>query len=80
MAVALNALDDSWAPPRSRDAFMRGYRNARWRPVNLDPQASGIRAIGHMGYFRRPAQPLWDRALDWLQLPERSAELAVATT
>jgi len=28
--------------------------------------------IGHMGYFRATAQPLWVEALDWLsQQPQR---------
>ncbi len=63
--VATNALDDPWAPPRSRDAFMAGYRGTPWRAVDLDPGAEGIGPIGHMGYFRAAASPLWDRALQW---------------
>jgi predicted alpha/beta hydrolase len=63
---AVNALDDRWAPPRSRDAFMRGYTGTTVQAVDLDPQASGIGPIGHMGYFRPAAQPLWDQSLDWL--------------
>lgn len=63
--VALNALDDAWAPPASRDAFMAGYRNAQVRSVTLDSRRAGLGAIGHMGYFRPKAQPLWNDALDW---------------
>lgn len=63
--VAVNALDDAWAPPASRDAFMAGYRNAAVRSVTLDSQRSGLGAIGHMGYFRPKATPLWNEALDW---------------
>jgi predicted alpha/beta hydrolase len=62
---AANALDDAWAPPRSRDAFMAGYRNAPWDAVDVDPAACGGR-VGHMGYFRPAAAGLWDGALDWL--------------
>lgn len=62
--VAANATDDRWAPPCSRDAFMRGYCNAPLRSVDLDPRLAGG-AIGHMGYFRKAAQPLWDDVLDW---------------
>jgi predicted alpha/beta hydrolase len=61
--TAINALDDTWAPPRSRDAFMAGYRNAPLTPVDLDPSAHGLKGVGHMGYFRRGAEPLWDQAL-----------------
>ncbi|SFV02777.1 alpha/beta hydrolase family protein [Pseudoduganella namucuonensis] len=63
--MAVNAADDLWAPPGSRDAFMRGYRNAPWFGIDIDPAKSGIGKIGHMGYFRPQAQALWVAALDW---------------
>lgn len=61
--VAANALDDLWAPPNSRDAFMRGYPNATQIVINLDPRTTG--PLGHMGYFRAKAMPLWSHVLDW---------------
>ena len=64
--VALNAIDDHWAPPASRDAFMAAYRNAECRCIDLHPKSLGLEAIGHMGYFRPSAQPLWDEVLAWL--------------
>jgi predicted alpha/beta hydrolase len=67
--VAANAIDDLWAPPASRDAFMAGYRNAPLERVDLDPRQLGIGPIGHMGYFRRKAQPLWDEVLAWFAAP-----------
>ena len=79
--VAANATDDAWAPPRSRDAFMAGYRNAPWRAVDVDPAAPGSPPgvgavghvpIGHMGYFRPHAARLWDEALAWLAAPRAS--------
>ena len=33
--------------------------------VDIDPRSSGLGAIGHMGYFRRKAQPLWQETLRW---------------
>ena len=63
--VAANALDDAWAPPASRDAFMAGYRNTAVRAVTIDPRGAGLGPIGHMGYFRPKAMPLWNEALDW---------------
>ena len=63
--VAVNATDDHWAPPRSRDAFMAGYRHTRWRPVTLDTAALALGPIGHMGYFKAAASPLWAATLDW---------------
>lgn len=61
--VAANALDDTWAPPASRDAFMRAYRNAPQRFLDLDPKP--LSGIGHMGYFRAKAEPLWAEVLKW---------------
>jgi predicted alpha/beta hydrolase len=63
--VAANALDDRWAPPASRDAFMAGYRNAEVTAVDIDPRAAGVGPIGHMGYFLRRAESLWADVLAW---------------
>lgn len=63
--VAATALDDLWAMPRSRDAFSAGYRNAPQTRLDLDPALCG--GLGHMGYFRQPAQPLWEAVLAWFE-------------
>ena len=62
--VAANSLDDLWATPPSRDAFMQGYCNAPVVRRDLDPLDVGGK-IGHMGYFRPTAEPLWENTLDW---------------
>jgi predicted alpha/beta hydrolase len=62
--VAANATDDLWALPRSRDAFMSGYPHDIWTSKNINPQDVGMKSLGHMGYFRRPAQALWLEALN----------------
>jgi predicted alpha/beta hydrolase len=67
--VVANALDDAWAPPRSRDAFMTGYVNSDWRGVDIDPGRQGVGAIGHMGYFRAKAKSLWQPVLDEFRRP-----------
>jgi predicted alpha/beta hydrolase len=59
----VNALDDTWASPRSRDAFVAGYLNAPIERIAIAPQALGLTQIGHMGYFRPGAEALWDAAL-----------------
>lgn len=62
--VFATALDDPWAPPRSRDAFVKAYRNA---PLTLrDLRPTPGRGLGHMGYFREGSEPLWDEVLNWL--------------
>jgi len=65
--LALNATDDLWAPPRSRDAFMSGYRHAPWHGIDVEPSARGLGKLGHMGYFRQHAEPLWAGTLDWFE-------------
>ena len=61
--VFATSLDDPWAPPRSRNAFVKAYCNA---PVTRRDLQPGNGAIGHMGYFKAQAQPLWDEILTWL--------------
>jgi len=62
--IAANALDDLWAPPASRDAFMAAYSGAPYEARDIDTNGE-LGAIGHMGYFRPGAQPLWEEVLDW---------------
>lgn len=63
--LAANALDDLWAMPGSRDAFLEGYSQAPITRLDLAPDRQGGQ-IGHMGYFRASAEPLWQDALEWL--------------
>jgi len=75
---AVNAWDDGWAPPRSRDAFVAAYRNAPIERIDLTP-ADGLGPIGHMGYFRPQAKRLWDRTLDWFDAHRRTIQPATPT-
>jgi predicted alpha/beta hydrolase len=63
--MAVNSTDDLWAPPRSRDAFMAGYRHAPVQGVDLEPRRAGLAPLGHMGYFRPAGQALWQPVFDW---------------
>jgi predicted alpha/beta hydrolase len=63
--AAANALDDLWALPASRDAFFSGYTATKVEGIDLDPREHG--PMGHMGYFRRGRERLWDDALAWLE-------------
>jgi len=65
--IALNAIDDRWATPRSRDAFMNHYVNADLKLIDIDPGEFNLRAIGHMGYFRRGSEELWNRVFEDLE-------------
>ena len=59
------AVDDPWATPASRDAMLETFTGAARRTaVDLVPASIGASSIGHMGYFRSGAEPLWDAALE----------------
>ncbi|MFK7963378.1 MAG: alpha/beta fold hydrolase [Burkholderiaceae bacterium] len=75
--VAANALDDRWATPASRNAFMQGYSASDWIGVDLEPRAIGQRSIGHMGYFRPSAALLWESVLQWFEQPEIGSPASV---
>jgi len=62
--MAVNALDDWWATPRARDAFLHGYSNAPITRVELDPSLTSGK-IGHMGFFRSASEALWADVLTW---------------
>ncbi|WP_165313998.1 alpha/beta hydrolase family protein [Vibrio ziniensis] len=64
--VAANALDDLWAMPASRDAFVQHYSNSELTKIDLSPSILGGE-IGHMGYFRKNATPLWQQSLNWFK-------------
>ncbi len=66
--MAVNADDDLWALPASRDAFFKGYTQTTVTPVTLESAKFGTKGIGHMGYFRRGSEALWDDALAWLRV------------
>ncbi|WP_260958051.1 alpha/beta hydrolase family protein [Pseudomonas citri] len=62
-----NAVDDPWAPPASRDAFIKGYRNAAILTRDLH-STNPREPIGHMGYFRASAMETWDEMLQWFSV------------
>jgi predicted alpha/beta hydrolase len=65
--VAANARDDAWAPPASRDAFMAAYARADVVHRDIDSVREGLGQIGHLGYFRPSAEPLWREVLAWME-------------
>ena len=57
---------------------MTGYRNAARHTLDIDPSKIGLRSIGHMGYFRAGAMPLWEFALAWLAASAASRSEGIA--
>lgn len=69
---AINATDDLWALPASRDHFFKGYTRAAVTPINIEPKEFKLaKGIGHMGYFRKGCEALWTPTLDWFLEPNR---------
>ncbi|WP_180063242.1 MULTISPECIES: alpha/beta fold hydrolase [unclassified Acinetobacter] len=60
---AVAALDDDWALPNSRHAFMQHYAQASMHYINIEAEDYGLKQIGHMGYFRKGAEPLWQEVI-----------------
>ncbi len=69
--AAANSVDDPWAQPSSRDALMSGYSAVDLTPIDIVPRDRKLGPIGHAGYFRDEARPLWADALDWLDAHTR---------
>jgi predicted alpha/beta hydrolase len=42
------------------------YGAAAKRRRHVTPQDLGVPRIGHFGFFRPDAEPLWSEAADWL--------------
>ncbi|MFW1859755.1 alpha/beta fold hydrolase [Acinetobacter defluvii] len=60
---AVAALDDDWALPNSRHAFMQHYQNAEMHYIDIAANHLGLKQIGHMGYFRQGSEAIWDQLL-----------------
>ena len=64
---AVSAIDDDWALPNSRNAFMQHYRHADMQYIDIEAHQFGMKEIRHMGYFRKGAEKIWDTMLDQFQ-------------
>ncbi len=63
--LAYSFGDDDWGTRRSVDAMMGAYPNVTRRHVI--PAETGLRTIGHFGYFRPKAIVLWQETIQWLE-------------
>lgn len=70
--VAVNATDDLWAPPQSRDAFFSGYEGAQVRLETIEV-VPGQPGIGHMGYIRPHCVQHWEQLDEWVHHRHRGA-------
>jgi predicted alpha/beta hydrolase len=63
--LAYSIEDDDWGTPRAVDDLMRAYANVTRR--HLVPADYGLDKLGHMGFFRKGSEPIWDEAIAWLE-------------
>ncbi|HUA10016.1 MAG TPA: alpha/beta hydrolase [Candidatus Acidoferrales bacterium] len=66
--LMLGLSDDPWATPRAIEALAPAFTAARWSFRELDPNAFGLGAVGHMGFFRSANSALWPIVRDTLNL------------
>ena len=65
--LVLGFDDDPWANPRAIDILVRPLVNARLDRRQVAPRDMGLRAIGHMGFFRKQcADRVWPQVGEWL--------------
>lgn len=62
--LAYSIEDDGWGTARAVDEMMRAYRDVTRR--HLLAADYKLDSLGHMGYFRKSSEALWDEAIAWL--------------
>lgn len=63
--LAYSIDDDDWGTAPSVDAMMlQGYDNVERR--HIVPAEYGIKKLGHMGFFRKGSDRLWQEVVEWL--------------
>lgn len=63
--LAYSIDDDYWGTSRAVDEMMRAYGDVTRR--HLRPSDYGLERLGHMGFFRESAEPIWREAIAWLE-------------
>jgi len=64
--LAYSIDDDDWGTAASVDSMMlNAYSNVERR--HIAPADYGIKKLGHMGFFRKGSEPLWQEVFEWLQ-------------
>ncbi len=65
--MALCIADDPWATPAAVQLLCAGFTNVSADIVTVEPRDTGVRRIGHFGFFRPDHRDtLWKKAADWL--------------
>lgn len=63
--LAYSIDDDNWGTAEAVDSMMlAAYKNVDRE--HIVPSEHGIKHMGHMGFFRKEAESLWQDVFDWL--------------
>ncbi|MFW2178483.1 MULTISPECIES: alpha/beta fold hydrolase [unclassified Moraxella] len=63
----VNAPDDDIANDKNVADMIRVFPNIQATTKTLNPKDYGLKHIGHMKFFSRQNQVLWQQAVDWLE-------------
>ncbi len=63
--LAYSIDDDDWGTRGAVHSMMSTYPNVDFQ--HLVPSEYGLSKLGHMGFFRRGSEALWNETLKWLQ-------------
>ncbi|HET6628790.1 MAG TPA: alpha/beta fold hydrolase [Woeseiaceae bacterium] len=63
--LAYSIEDDDWGTRRAVDEMMRAYPDVTRR--HIAPADYGLERLGHTGFFREGAEPLWREMIEWLE-------------
>jgi predicted alpha/beta hydrolase len=65
--LAFSFSDDLYTPPASAEALLSEYPSAAVKRRAVRPADLGVRAIGHLGFFREALRDsLWRETADWI--------------
>jgi predicted alpha/beta hydrolase len=65
--LALSFADDrAYAPRAAVEALLARFPGTAAEHRHLDPAAAGLPPVGHFGFFKPVAEPLWDGVADWI--------------
>lgn len=67
--LVVSVSDDEIMPPRPIDDLHENFAGARITRWHLTPAEVGPERVGHLGMFKKGAEPLWDRMADWFERP-----------
>jgi len=65
--LAFSFTDDIYAPPRAVDWLHARYGSTALERRHVGPGELGVARIGHFGFYRPEAEPLWREAAEWLE-------------